>query len=152
LAGLFIVLVKYWDKLILAVSGIEMDSEGYSHRRCLILREDFPEELDELQNPSHRATNQPHKDQHRDRPLGPLQPTLALVLRFDDFGCRPFYFGGSFQHSSIGTALARQMSGVWWGFSGSTETQISLCAGEQFAESTESGYTGSLPTPTAMKP
>ncbi len=39
--------------------------------------------------------------------------------------------------------LARQIAGVWWGYSGSTERRIGLCPGGVFRSFTESGYSGS---------
>lgn len=38
--------------------------------------------------------------------------------------------------------LAKNIAGVWWGYSGSTETKISLCEGGRFTDYSESGYSG----------
>jgi hypothetical protein len=38
--------------------------------------------------------------------------------------------------------LARQIAGVWWGYSGSTERKIGLCPGGTYREYTESSYSG----------
>lgn len=39
--------------------------------------------------------------------------------------------------------LAKKMAGVWWGYSGSTETKIALCANGRFEDFSESSYSGS---------
>lgn len=38
--------------------------------------------------------------------------------------------------------LARQIAGIWWGYSGSTERKIGLCPGGVYMDYTESGYSG----------
>lgn len=39
--------------------------------------------------------------------------------------------------------LASEISGIWWGYSGSTERKIGLCPGGAYQDYTESGYSGS---------
>lgn len=39
--------------------------------------------------------------------------------------------------------LAKKLAGVWWGYSGSTETKIALCEGGRFRDFSESGFSGS---------
>ena len=39
--------------------------------------------------------------------------------------------------------LAKKMAGVWWGYSGSTETRIALCEDGRFQDFSESSYSGS---------
>jgi len=39
--------------------------------------------------------------------------------------------------------LARQIAGIWWGYSGSTERKIGLCPGGAYQDYTESSYSGS---------
>ncbi len=38
--------------------------------------------------------------------------------------------------------LAKEISGIWWGYSGSTETKIALCEGGRFQDFSESSYSG----------
>lgn len=38
--------------------------------------------------------------------------------------------------------LQRQIAGLWWGFSGSTERKLGLCPDGSYADYTESGYSG----------
>jgi len=38
--------------------------------------------------------------------------------------------------------LAKQIAGVWWGYSGSTERKIGLCPDGTYRDYTESGYSG----------
>ncbi|RMH23245.1 MAG: hypothetical protein D6698_00070 [Gammaproteobacteria bacterium] len=38
--------------------------------------------------------------------------------------------------------LARQIAGLWWGYSGSTERSIGLCSDGSYFDSTESSYSG----------
>ena len=38
--------------------------------------------------------------------------------------------------------LQRQIAGLWWGYSGSTERKIGLCADGTYMDYTESGYSG----------
>ena len=39
--------------------------------------------------------------------------------------------------------LAKKLAGVWWGYSGSTETKIALCENGRFEDFSESSYSGS---------
>jgi hypothetical protein len=41
-------------------------------------------------------------------------------------------------------ALAGQIAGTWWGYSGSTETKIGLCPDGTYADFSESGYSGRM--------
>jgi hypothetical protein len=38
--------------------------------------------------------------------------------------------------------LAQQIAGIWWGYSGSTETRIALCSDGSFQDFSESSYSG----------
>jgi hypothetical protein len=40
--------------------------------------------------------------------------------------------------------LASQIAGIWWGYSGSTETKIGLCPDGSYADFSESGYSGTM--------
>ena len=40
------------------------------------------------------------------------------------------------------TALASQIAGTWWGYSGSTERKIGLCPGGTYMDYSESSYSG----------
>ncbi len=41
-------------------------------------------------------------------------------------------------------ALAAEMAGTWWGYSGSTETKVGLCPDGSFSDFSESGYSGTM--------
>ncbi len=41
-------------------------------------------------------------------------------------------------------ALARQLAGTWWGYSGSTETKIGLCPDGSYHDFSESSYSGTM--------
>jgi len=41
-------------------------------------------------------------------------------------------------------ALAKEIAGTWWAYSGSTETKIGLCPDGSYADFSESGYSGTM--------
>ncbi|MFH2011245.1 MAG: hypothetical protein ABIJ37_00850 [Pseudomonadota bacterium] len=51
--------------------------------------------------------------------------------------------GGSTPAGPNDASLQRQIAGVWWGYSGSTERKIGLCPDGSYREYTESSYSGS---------
>jgi hypothetical protein len=50
---------------------------------------------------------------------------------------------GQGNNKSNDTTLASQIAGTWWGYSGSTERKIGLCADGSYMDYTESSYSGS---------
>ena len=44
-------------------------------------------------------------------------------------------------------SLQAQIAGIWWGYSGSTEREIGLCADGSYMDYTESGYSGRAQDP-----
>jgi hypothetical protein len=49
---------------------------------------------------------------------------------------------GSGGASGADPALAQQLQGIYWGYSGSTETKIGLCPGGRYQDYSESSYSG----------
>lgn len=43
---------------------------------------------------------------------------------------------------SNNTQLAKEISGIWWGYTGSTERKIGLCPNDAYQDYTESSYSG----------
>lgn len=55
---------------------------------------------------------------------------------------KPAHGEGGGRAGKNNTSLQAQIAGVWWGYSGSTERKIGLCADGSYMDYTESGYSG----------